>query len=111
MGVLRTKSIEQSMRDADDPEYQLKKSLTAVDLTVFGIGVIIGAGIFTLTGAAAHDYAGPAVAVSFAIAASAAPSPLSATPSSRQPCRSPGRPTRSRTRRSASWSRGSSAGT
>ena len=69
MKVLRTKSIEQSMKDADDPEYQLKRRLTAVDLTVFGIGVIIGAGIFTLTGAAAHDYAGPAVAISFAIAA------------------------------------------
>jgi APA family basic amino acid/polyamine antiporter len=69
MSAWRTKSIQQSMRDADDPEYQLKKRLTALDLTVFGIGVIIGAGIFTLTGAAAHDYAGPAVAISFTIAA------------------------------------------
>ena len=69
MSFLRTKSIEQSMQDADDPEYQLKKSLSALDLTVFGIGVIIGAGIFTLTGAAAKEYAGPAVAISFTIAA------------------------------------------
>lgn len=49
MGVLRTKSIEQSLADADEPEYRLKKNLTALDLTVFGIGVVIGAGIFTLT--------------------------------------------------------------
>jgi hypothetical protein len=40
-----------------DPDFKLKKSLTALDLTVFGIGVIIGAGIFTLTGLAAKDYA------------------------------------------------------
>src|SRR5262245_66499790 len=69
MSFMRTKSIAQSMKDADDPEYQLKKRLSALDLTVFGIGVIIGAGIFTLTGAAAQAYAGPAVAISFTIAA------------------------------------------
>ena len=69
MSVMRTKSIEQSIRETDEPEYQLKKKLTAVDLTVFGIGVIIGAGIFTLTGRAAADYAGPSIAISFVIAA------------------------------------------
>jgi APA family basic amino acid/polyamine antiporter len=66
---MRTKSIEQSIRETDEPEYQLKKKLTAVDLTVFGIGVIIGAGIFTLTGRAAADYAGPSVSLSFVLAA------------------------------------------
>lgn len=69
MSVMRTKSIEQSIRETDEPEYQLKKKLTALDLTVFGIGVIIGAGIFTLTGRAAADYAGPSIAISFVIAA------------------------------------------
>ncbi|MCW2837868.1 MAG: amino acid permease-associated region [Marmoricola sp.] len=69
MNVLRTKSIEQSMRDTEDPDFKLKRSLTALDLTVFGIGVIIGAGIFTLTGQAARDYAGPAVVFSFVVAA------------------------------------------
>src|SRR5690606_2004517 len=38
------------------------------DLTVFGIGVIIGTGIFVLTGVAARNTAGPAVALSFVIA-------------------------------------------
>ncbi|MGC4941183.1 amino acid permease [Kribbella sp. DT2] len=69
MSLLRTKTIEQSIADTDEPEYQLKKRLTALDLTVFGIGVIIGAGIFTLTGRAAQAYAGPGIAISFVFAA------------------------------------------
>ena len=67
--MLRKKTIEQSIADTDEPEYQLKKRLTALDLTVFGIGVIIGAGIFTLTGRAAKAYAGPGIALSFVLAA------------------------------------------
>ncbi len=69
MSVLRTKSVEQSIADTDEPEFRLKKSLSALDLTVFGIGVVIGAGIFTLTGRAAHEVAGPAIVISFAVAA------------------------------------------
>ena len=69
MGILRTKSIEQSIADTDEPEYQLKKNLTALDLTVFGVGVIIGAGIFTLTGRAAATVSGPAIVLSFVVSA------------------------------------------
>ena len=69
MSVFRTKSIEQSIADTDEPEYQLKKSLTALDLTVFGVGVVIGAGIFTLTGRVAHQMTGPAIVISFVVAA------------------------------------------
>lgn len=69
MNVLRTKSIEQSLEDTEDPEFKLKRQLTALDLTVFGIGVVIGAGIFTLTGRVARDYAGPGVVFSFILAA------------------------------------------
>ncbi|MFT4294310.1 MAG: amino acid permease [Micropruina sp.] len=69
MSVFRTKSIEQSIADTDEPEYQLKKSLTALDLTVFGVGVVIGAGIFTLTGRVAHEMTGPAIVISFIVAA------------------------------------------
>lgn len=69
MSVFRTKSVEASIAHTDEPEHQLRKSLSAVDLTVFGIGVIIGAGIFTLTGRAAANYAGPAIVISFVIAA------------------------------------------
>ncbi len=69
MSLLRTKTIEQSLADADEPEYQLKRSLGPLDLIVFGVGVVIGAGIFTLTGRAAHETAGPAIVLSFVVAA------------------------------------------
>jgi APA family basic amino acid/polyamine antiporter len=69
MGMMRTKSIEQTILEGDEPEYQLKKRLTAIDLTVFGVGVVIGAGIFTVAGRAAHSLAGPAVVLSFIVAA------------------------------------------
>jgi APA family basic amino acid/polyamine antiporter len=69
VSVFRTKSVEQSLRDGDEPEYQLKKRLTALDLTVFGVGVVIGAGIFTVAGRAAKELAGPSVVLSFVVAA------------------------------------------
>ena len=48
-------------------EHSLKRTLTALNLTSLGIGAIIGAGIFVLTGHAAASYAGPAVAISFVV--------------------------------------------
>lgn len=68
MDVFRTKSVEQSIADTEEPEHQLKKNLGALDLIVFGVGVIIGAGIFVLTGTVAASNSGPAIAISFAIA-------------------------------------------
>ena len=68
MGIMRTKSIEQSIQDTEDPEFKLSKSLGPVDLTVFGIGVIIGTGLFVLTGEAAALYSGPAIALSYVVA-------------------------------------------
>src|SRR5919202_5181665 len=67
MGIMRTKSIEQSIRDTEEPEYQLHKALGSLDLTLFGIGVLIGTGLFVLTGEAAAGYAGPAVALSYVV--------------------------------------------
>ena len=64
----RVKSVEESIRDTEEPDHQLKKNLSALDLTVFGVGVIIGTGIFVLTGEVASTTAGPAVAISFVIA-------------------------------------------
>ncbi|GAA1902440.1 amino acid permease [Streptantibioticus ferralitis] len=66
--MFRTKSVEQSILDTEEPEHALRKSLSALDLTVFGVGVIIGTGIFVLTGQVARTYAGPAVALSFVAA-------------------------------------------
>ncbi|MEU6930992.1 amino acid permease [Streptomyces sp. NPDC046374] len=67
-GMFRTKSVEQSIRDTEEPEHALRKSLSAWDLTVFGVGVIIGTGIFVLTGKVAKENAGPATALAFVAA-------------------------------------------
>ncbi|WUK16828.1 amino acid permease [Kitasatospora sp. NBC_00374] len=66
--LVRTKSVEKSIADTHEPEHELRRSLSALDLTVFGVGVIIGTGIFVLTGTAAKNHAGPAVALSFVAA-------------------------------------------
>lgn len=68
-GIFRTKSVEQSMRDTDEPDTKLRKELTSWDLTVFGVAVVIGAGIFTLTARTAGNVAGPSVSLAFVLAA------------------------------------------
>lgn len=60
LSIFRTKPVEQ-------PDAGLKKCLSAVDLTLLGIGAIIGTGIFVLTGIAAANQAGPAVVLSFVV--------------------------------------------
>ncbi|WP_336671901.1 amino acid permease [Tsukamurella sp. USMM236] len=67
--LLRTKSVEQSIADTEVVGTRLKKQLTAWDLTIFGVAVVVGAGIFTIGASTAGDYSGPAVSVSFIIAA------------------------------------------
>lgn len=68
MSVFRTKSVERSIRETDEPGHTLRRELSALDLTVFGVGVIVGTGIFVLTGNVAKESAGPAVALSFVAA-------------------------------------------
>ncbi|APB01083.1 Cationic amino acid transporter [Nocardia seriolae] len=68
-GMFRTKSVEQSIRDTDEPDSKLRKDLTARDLTIFGVAVVIGAGIFTLTARTAGTVAGPSVSLAFVFAA------------------------------------------
>src|SRR5713226_5630122 len=51
--LLRTKSIDKLLAEADEPEHRLRKSLGPWSLTALGIGAIIGTGIFVLTGTAA----------------------------------------------------------
>ncbi len=68
MSLFRTKSVEQSIAETDEPDHRLKKDLSAWDLTVFGVGVMIGTGIFVLTGEQAHVNAGPAIVLSFVLA-------------------------------------------
>src|SRR5687768_6267867 len=66
--LLKTKSIEQCISAAEDRGKSLRRSLTAWDLTLLGIGAIIGTGIFVLTGIAAANQAGPAIVVSYMVA-------------------------------------------
>ncbi|HEX5143707.1 MAG TPA: amino acid permease [Mycobacterium sp.] len=68
-GRWRTKTIEQSMAETDEPDTRLRKSLSWWDLTVFGVSVVVGAGIFTVTASTAGNITGPAIWVSFLIAA------------------------------------------
>jgi basic amino acid/polyamine antiporter, APA family len=68
-GRWRTKSVEQSIADTDEPDTRLRKELTWRDLTVFGVAVVIGAGIFTVTASTTGDITGPAIWISFVIAA------------------------------------------
>ncbi|WP_081511835.1 amino acid permease [Nocardia donostiensis] len=67
--LFRTKSVEQSIRDTDEPGAKLRKDLTAWDLAIFGVAVVIGAGIFTLTARTAGNVAGPSVSLAFVFAA------------------------------------------
>lgn len=68
MSLFATKSVEQ-IRAESDGEHGLKRTLSATQLVALGIGAIIGAGLFSLTGIAASHHAGPAVTLSFLLAA------------------------------------------
>ncbi|MFY9611788.1 MAG: amino acid permease [Blastocatellia bacterium] len=73
-GLFRVKSLDSILKDAEEPEHQLRRALGPVQLTLFGIGAIIGAGIFATIGTAAagdanRPGAGPALMVSFVITA------------------------------------------
>src|SRR5215831_12690741 len=73
-GLFRIKSLDSILKAADEPEHQLKRALGPVQLTLFGIGAIVGAGIFATIGTAAagdaqRPGAGPALMVSFVITA------------------------------------------
>jgi APA family basic amino acid/polyamine antiporter len=64
------KSITQLQSEVGgDTEHGLKRTLGATSLVALGIGAIIGAGLFSITGGAAANNAGPAVTISFIIAA------------------------------------------
>ncbi len=63
--IFQRKSVAQIQ--AEHAHGELKRSLGALNLVLLGIGCIIGAGIFVLTGRAAAQFAGPAIMVSFVI--------------------------------------------
>src|SRR5690554_514701 len=69
MSIWRTKSLARLLKEASESEKGLKRTLSTRALVALGIGAIIGAGLFSLTGIAAADHAGPAVTLSFVLAA------------------------------------------
>jgi APA family basic amino acid/polyamine antiporter len=69
MSLFRKKSMDSLMLQAGDSEKGLKRTLGAGSLIALGIGAIIGAGLFVRTALAAGEHAGPAVTLSFIIAA------------------------------------------
>jgi len=69
MSLWVKKPLEKILQEAEASEHSLKRTLTATSLISLGIGAIIGAGLFSLTGIAAANNAGPAIALSFVFAA------------------------------------------
>jgi APA family basic amino acid/polyamine antiporter len=69
MNLLVTKPLSRIQAEAEGGAHTLKRTLGPGSLIALGIGAIIGAGLFSLTGIAAAEHAGPAIAISFMIAA------------------------------------------
>ncbi|ARP41926.1 MULTISPECIES: amino acid permease [Geobacillus] len=69
MNLFRKKPIQALLNESGVKGASLRKELSAFDLTMLGIGAIIGTGIFVLTGVAAAEHAGPALVLSFALSA------------------------------------------
>ena len=68
--LLATKPLDMILSESrEEGEHSLKRALGATNLITLGIGAIIGAGIFVLTGAAAANYAGPAIVLAFILSA------------------------------------------
>lgn len=68
MQLFRTKSVEQTIAETGEEGRRLKRSLTWWDLSIMGVAVAVGAGIFSVGAQAAAFHAGPAVIISFLIA-------------------------------------------
>ena len=69
MSLWRRKSLTVLLAEASESERGLKRTLSSKSLVALGVGAIIGAGLFSLTGIAAAEHAGPAVTLSFLFAA------------------------------------------
>src|SRR6187431_1417769 len=69
MSIWKTKPLSVLLNEASESEKGLKRTLSSRSLVALGVGAIIGAGLFSLTGIAAAEHAGPAVPLSFIVAA------------------------------------------
>jgi APA family basic amino acid/polyamine antiporter len=68
MGIWTRKSIQDLQISSEEGAHTLSRHLGAFDLILLGVGAIIGAGLFSITGIAAAENAGPAIVISFIIA-------------------------------------------
>src|SRR5580704_1499367 len=66
--IFATKSIEQLHKEMAEDEGRLRRALGPISLTSLGIGAIIGAGIFVMTGRVAAEDSGPGVMLAYAFA-------------------------------------------
>ncbi len=66
-GLMTRKSVDDIKRTSEADSHKLSKSLGPFSIMAMGIGAIIGAGIFVLTGTAAAQYAGPSIMLSFVL--------------------------------------------
>ena len=67
VGLMARKSLDDIIHSGEAEGQSLSKTLGPLSITAMGIGAIIGAGIFVLTGTAAARYAGPAIVLSFVL--------------------------------------------
>lgn len=66
--IWRVKPVDIILKQGDETERSLKRTLGPLSITAMGIGAIVGTGIFVLTGVAAAKYAGPGLILSFIVA-------------------------------------------
>src|SRR5256885_16958407 len=71
LGTKKSIAVLQAEAAGEGEAHTLRRALGALNLVSLGIGAIIGAGIFVLTGTAAAKYAGPAIVHSFVLAGAA----------------------------------------
>src|SRR6476619_1062865 len=67
LGTRKSIAVLQAEAAGESEGHTLRRALGALNLTTLGIGAIIGAGIFVLTGTAAAQYAGPGIMLSFVL--------------------------------------------
>ncbi|TAH25513.1 MAG: amino acid permease [Cytophagales bacterium] len=67
--LFKTKPLSELLKESPEGSHKLKRTLGSMNLVTLGIGAIIGAGIFVLSGQAAAQYAGPGIVISFIISA------------------------------------------
>ena len=109
-GLFAIRDVSSLLTETHETGHELKRAVSSWQLTAMGVGAIIGTGIFVVIGEGAA-IAGPAVILSFALAALACVFPHCPTQSSHRPYPCPAVRTPTPTQRSAKSWRGSSAGT